>query len=510
MRVHPGETVSVPGQPPAWYDARSAELRIDAGRVLVPGVDDPRRVDLATATGRARHPVLVGVVLQLAARAAHSDPSIRFEGDPWSGALEAARTQRLLVADQATARQFLRAAGRHQVSTALRGGAMADAHPWLLEAALVLGLADAGVLAGADVGGLRRDLTTLLGTDRTARMEGLVARAVALDDHSQAGLVAIARELEALLDSSPDAPSDAVESAAAALDTAAADALATVHAASEGPTPAPRDPVTAARRHHAQNAHRTAYRQGRSEIDGTMHREPSEPLRREARSLARTLRAAIHPHTATEVRASTMPPGRLRLSEAMRAESQHARAVPVTAKPWRQLRRVEPLDRSLKVGLSWDVSRSRSTVHERACEAAWALAWASRIVGASFSAVAWNSAPSPVVWPSRVPTMVAYPPCHGASSGCAQSLRALDGALGLSESIGTRVVVVVSDGALPNRRHVEAEVAELVASGVRVVWLSDSPDSWSPGEARHIAVVPGASVVPGLTDVLAQALSEEG
>lgn len=510
MRVHPGETMSVPGQPPAWYDSASAELRIDAGRVLAPGVDDPRRVDLASAAGRARHPILVGVVLQLAARAAHSDPSIRLEADPWSGALEAARTQRLLVADQATARQFLRAAGRHQVSAALRGGATAGAHPWLLEATLVLGLAAAGVLAGADVGGLRHDLTELLGSDRAARVEGLVARAVALEDHSQADLVTIARELAALLDTSPGAATDAMKSAAAALEAAAADAFVSLHAASEGPTPAPRDPVTAARRHHAQNAHRTAYRHAGSEIDGTVHRDPSEPLRREARSLARTLRAAIHPPTATEMRASTVPPGRLRLSEAMRAESQHARAVPVTAKPWRQLHRIGPLDRSLKVGLSWDVSRSRSNVHERACEAAWALAWASRIVGASFSAVAWNSAPSPVVWPSRVPTTVAYPPCHGASSGCAQSLRALDGALGLSESVGTRVVVVVSDGALPNRRHVEAEVAELVAAGVRVVWLSDSPDSWCPGRARHITVGPGASVVPGLTGVLAHALSKEG
>lgn len=50
----------------------------------------------------------------------------------------------------------------------------------------------------------------------------------------------------------------------------------------------PGDSTTATR---PQSAPRTAYRQGRSELGGTVYRCLSEHLRREARSLARTLRA---------------------------------------------------------------------------------------------------------------------------------------------------------------------------------------------------------------------------
>ena len=509
VRVHPGETMGLVGAPAAWYDSTTALLRVDARRVLAAERDDPRFIELATAAGRARHPVLVGVILQLAARAAHSAPAAERELGPWGAALEAARTQHLLVAQQPSARPHLRAAGRHQLSTTLRGNVTRGVPDGLVEAVLVLGLSAAGVLSSAETSAVRRDLIALLGSDALTTADEIIHRAVKLADPDRDQLTALADALAEVLGVAAGAGHDTGATAAAALDASASEARAMLQAAARGTAPVPKDDLSAARRHHARSAHRTTYRQGRREAQGTVHRNPSQELRREARSLARALRAALHPPGATELHGSRTPPGRLRLSEAMRADSQRSRGVVMTAQPWRQLRRIEPVDHSLRIGLSWDVSRSRSNAHERASEAAWALAWAARIVGAHFSAVSWNSAVRPVVWPDRVPATVAYPPCQGSSSGCVQSLRALDGALDLSSASGTRVVVVVSDGALPNRRHVADEVAELRRSGVRIVWLSDQAGAWNPPRARPLTVDPDASIVAGLTTLLTQALKLE-
>jgi hypothetical protein len=415
----------------------------------------------------------------------------------------------VLIAQQPAARPYLRAAGRHQLSTTLRGNVAPGVPEGIVEAVLVLALSSAGVLTTAEATAVRREVLGLLDPATMTTADQIIRRAVALGDPDRAELPALAEALAEILGAAGGADTTG-STATAALDAAASETAAALQAATRGPAPAPRDDVSAARRHHARNALRTAYKQGRREAEGTIHRDPSEELRRAARSLARALRSALHPPSATELHGSPTPPGRLRMSEAMRADSQRSRGVAVTAQPWRQLRRIEPVDHSLRIGLSWDVSRSRSAVHERASEAAWALAWASRIVGAHFSAVSWNSTVSPVVWPDRVPATVAFPPCHGSSSGCVQSLRALDGALGLSSATGTRVIVVVSDGALPNRRHVTDEVRELRQSGVRVVWLADSAGTWSPPQASPFTVEPNAPIVAGLTTLLTQALTEDG
>ena len=450
VRVHPGETMSVPGQPPAWYDSASAELRIDAGRVLAPGVDDPRRVDLASAAGRARHPILVGVVLQLAARAAHSDPSIRLEADPWSGALEAARafsdcssrTRRPRASSfgRPVDTRFRCAAGwgdGRRASVAPRGDARARTRRcWgacrgRRRRAAPRPDGTAGKRSGS-AGGGPRSSSRCAGRSLAGRSR-----------HHRPGAGSAAGH------AGPGAATDAMKSAAAALGAAAADAFVSLHAASEGPTPAPRDPVTAARRHHAQNAHRTAYRHAGSEIDGTVHRDPSEPLRRRrpARWHARSVPPFTHPPppkcaprrcrqdgcgSPRQCEPSPSTPVRSPSRPSRGGIAPHRAPGPLSQGRAQLGRLAVALERA-RACLRGGVGTRLGVAHRRR------VLQCSRVELCS----------QPVVWPSRVPTTVAYPPCHGASSGCAQSLRALDGALGLSESVGTRVVVVVSDGALP-------------------------------------------------------------
>lgn len=182
------------------------------------------------------------------------------------------------------------------------------------------------------------------------------------------------------------------------------------------------------------------------------------------------------------------PPGRLRLAEAMRREAQLAAGAEITARPWLEQRRRSVEFPRLTVGLSWDISRSRSEIHAAMADFAWVLARAVRDIGASMAAIAWNSALTPVVWPGRVPDAVREPACSGPSTGCPQSLRALDGALGLSGAPGARMAVVATDGRIGNRRLVREEVASLAAAGVTVVWLTPRPDPLAPRGATPVVV----------------------
>lgn len=126
------------------------------------------------------------------------------------------------------------------------------------------------------------------------------------------------------------------------------------------------------------------------------------------------------------------------------------------------------------------------------------------------AAIAWNSNARPVVWPGHVPRHVIEPVCRGKSSGCPQSLRALDGALQLSGSTGPRVVVVLTDGRQPNHRYIDAEVEWLATSGVRVLWVTDRSDSWTPKRAERHWLGAGEDHAANLGRAICGIFSDDG
>jgi hypothetical protein len=191
----------------------------------------------------------------------------------------------------------------------------------------------------------------------------------------------------------------------------------------------------------------------------------------------------------------------------MRREAQRAAGAEVTAEPWLQPRRREVDQPPLRVGLSWDVSRSQSPVHSRMADLAWALAWAMAHIDGELAAVAWNSTTFPVVWPGRVPEEVVEPDCGGGSSACPQSLRALDGALDLRRVSGARMLIVATDGRLPARRFVNDEVWSLARIGVSVLWVTPEPDPYRPPGASAVVVTDPDSLVSTLGSAVCQALT---
>lgn len=197
-------------------------------------------------------------------------------------------------------------------------------------------------------------------------------------------------------------------------------------------------------------------------------------LHDQSRWLVSELRRARYRGTQrTEVRSPT-PPGRLRPAELMQQSAQIAMGLRPRATPWTQTRRRMVEKPRLVVGISADVSVSMQVAQAETARVTYALQQAVRLLGGSVASVAWDQSVHVVAQPGEWSPVVREVRCQGTSEGCPESLKALDRALGLTRAAsGTvRIVVVVTDGALPNFPAINAEVNRLAAAGVRVLWVA--------------------------------------
>lgn len=197
-------------------------------------------------------------------------------------------------------------------------------------------------------------------------------------------------------------------------------------------------------------------------------------LHDQSRWLISELRRARYRGTQrTQVR-STTPPGRLRPAELMQQSAQIAMGLRPRATPWTQTRRRMVEKPRLVVGISADVSVSMQVAQAETARVTYALQQAVRLLGGSVASVAWDQNVHVVARPGEWSPVVREVRCQGSSEGCPESLKALDRALGLTRAAsGTvRIVVVVTDGALPNYPAINAEVNRLAAAGVRVLWVA--------------------------------------
>lgn len=471
-----------------WYRPDLAEVRLPAGAVLAAGAE-PSRVDVTTAAGRRADPRLVGALSLAGAHAAHTRWAPPAGPDPALDLLERLRVVRIQLDETPTDRPWLRAAA----------GLIATG-PWPLVA--LLGLGRAGLLDGAETAPARAHLQERLGPGVVADVESVVAVAVAADDDAIDLLRAQAEALATLL-GAPDA-TDSPDST---------DELRRVLERVTQPSDEPGRHPSRPREEDLRLAERELAQAAAADVfsavaDGArdVRRDPDPQLRQAARALAGALRRARYRAAEVTLAPSLVPPGRLRLAEAMRREAQRAAGAEVTARPWLRPRRRAVDQPPLRVGLSWDVSRSRSRLHPRMAELAWALSWAMRHVGGELAAVAWNSRVSAVQWPGRVPAQVVEPPCGGRSSACPQSLRALAGALDLDEPGGVRVVIVATDGQVPNRRAIGAEADRLARDGVSVLWVTSEVDPRPPAGVVPVVLADPDTLVPTLGDAVCRLL----
>lgn len=491
----------------AEYADGDSEIRLDADSAFRRSrVDDPRRLDLSNPTERASRAGMVGLVVLQAGVAGHA-PRVPAELPShtrrWATLLAAVAASASVVRSRPAYRVWLRAA--LPVSCPIARPEQ-DA-PVIATTVWYCAQVAAGVLTAGEAERMQNRLLLLVGPSVLQRVRAVLRSAAVLSRNDTAVLVSLAEQLSEALDD-PDDHSG--EDAHVAADTSQDDIDRIAHISqSLLQPPSATDRAAADRQAEAdlrELTQRTAHRVFATRTRDDAGTPPSPELRAVARSLAVVLRAARIREPQRVRVPSPFPPGRTRLAELMRRDAQVAARTPLTAQPWRRLRREPTQEPELRVALSWDISASRAAVHEEMCELAWATAWAARRVEGAVAAVAWNDRPLPIVWPGIVPDRVARPVCGGRSAGCPESLRALDGALHLVGSPGLRLLLIASDGRVPNRRHVQSEVTRLTDDGVTVLWLSPAEPLWAPRGAAVLSLPPGAAlqiVADQLRDALA-------
>lgn len=204
-----------------------------------------------------------------------------------------------------------------------------------------------------------------------------------------------------------------------------------------------------------------------------VRRKVDAALQSETRALVAAIRRAEYRGVQRTRVAASSPPGRLRTGELMQRTGQVETGLRPRARPWRQtIRRVVPRPR-LTVGVSTDVSDTMQPLQRETARMTYALQQAVRMLGGSSAAVAWNSHPHLVARPGEAPATVREVACEGSSEGCPASIAALDGALGLTRAAGSvRVLVVVTDGMVPNYDAVNAKIDRLSSAGVHILWVA--------------------------------------
>ncbi|MFJ6753264.1 VWA domain-containing protein [Streptomyces sp. NPDC091266] len=536
----------------AWFDPALIKVTVNGAIALKDGVH-PDQIDPLSVSGRLRHPVIVG----MSAHEAGHARSTRWENWPESAGraviraavlLEEPRIEARHLQERPADRVFLRACASTIVLPA-QAAASPTYDRWRAAAgaALILGRADAGVLTATEVEPVRSAAESVLGSGDLSRLRALWQEVLALADGDQTGLLDVASRWVEVVGADPDddlpgigcAAGEPHESSHGEADgdplgaaVASVTVAASVHAQiSTGALPDPeqqrRLQEAAARRQkerRAEDAAQQAARQAaqrvfppapapssrrsrpRNPVRG--HRAPTPVERAAARRLGAALARARFRDTARVRVASTLPPGRLSGRDAMLGAAQSALGVPVTARPFRTVKRKRTDDPPVAVGVAVDVSGSMSAYTSIVASTAWMFAHGTREVAGKAATVAFGTAVTPIVSPGQPPSQVTEFHANDGNHRFTEAASALDGALGLSRQAGARVLVIVSDGHWEPEERIGGErlVRRLTKAGVHVLWFCLDPGSNVLPGARRLDVAQVADIPAALSAALVSAL----
>ncbi len=496
--IGPGATEIFDGQRPAgMFDHSAATLFVDATQVLAAAAD-PDRIDLRDPRDCARYPVLAGVTAHEVGHATHSARrgTMPKRAAMWASLLEEPRMEGRVVAENPRARSWLRASATHLLGP-INARSADEAARMLI---LVGGRIDAGVYEHSDL----PDLTALAGRFLSdEQVDVLVTQiriAVGLPDGDVEALVRCAHTIADVM-SSEDAEddggdelvehgSDDVPVSTGSNDHAAASADADVEEELAAALAAMArrsvdqlryaENVTAltSRAQHRRDLRRELAAQttaagaaARARTHRHSARRPTAAETQQSARLTRLLTRAADRGTYVRTIAQAAPPGRMNTRELVRREGQLAAGVTPTAAPWSSKRRRVVDVPPLTVGIAVDTSPSMEPVLEAAGVAAWMVRRAVRSRGGDAETMTWNS-DAAVLQVNPDNRRVLLPACEGTSEGLPEALLALDARLHLTAGTGPRLVVVISDGDIPNHHIVEQHLRRFTTSGAAVLWLT--------------------------------------
>lgn len=212
-------------------------------------------------------------------------------------------------------------------------------------------------------------------------------------------------------------------------------------------------------------------------------------------SLTEALRGAHTPVPVITTLASNTPRGRAQPRELVQLKAQQARGAVPTATPWRRLApSVDTKGRELTVAAVFDASVSMRAWLDAGTQLMWALTAATREIGGKAAAWCFGGEAFELIRPDTAPRSVPYLRSGApTSSGYADAVHAVAEAVRLDTGTGPRILLVVTDGALPDNgeyRRLQKEISRLATAGVRCLWIATSyyRDALEPGDVHRASV----------------------
>jgi hypothetical protein len=500
IRVHVGPGLA--GGSPGYYDIEAKTIVLDSDRCF-PGLA-PATIDLTDMRDHSRYLVGLGVLCHEAAHAAHTRwrPGPTWPGPVWRAAalLEDLRAEHAQISRRPLDVAWLRSASLALDVPDLRAYAKPVVGLWqaATAAALCPGRIDAGVLTATDTGvsEARDALFDAIGEELYLGLEAIWRAALTVADTDATAMYRLARQWCQLL-TGPAAVinaadpgrqgdlADAVWDAAAALETAAMPPLLLPG----GALGAREDDLPPCSDLFAYTAppKRTRPATG-SERSGAVR-------------LAKALTdAARSPRTATTV-STAAPPGRLQMRGALAGAAQRAAGVPVTAKPWKQVKRKRSPDPAAKVGIALDASGSMDVFFRPATTAAWMLAHAAKRTGGTAAAATFGERVRALILPGKVPARIPEPIVEWSTLHLDVVVDALDRALGLGvPDQHARLLFLITDGAIWDpERHVAAQCQRLQKAGCAVIQIMP-PRSIALAHCQAVEVADPLDSLRAITD----------
>ena len=169
--------------------------------------------------------------------------------------------------------------------------------------------------------------------------------------------------------------------------------------------------------------------------------------------------------------ASDLPPGRIRMREAMRGSAEQSMGRMSSAKPWRKTKRKRVDQPKLRVGIIVDVSGSMSAVVPTVSSTMWAVANAVHDVGGQAAGYSFGDSWNVVVEASKPPRQVSSFGEGGGTMNPGYAIQQAERDLAFDQA-GPRILVILSDGQWCGTREgdlADSELERLMASGVVVL-----------------------------------------
>lgn len=175
-------------------------------------------------------------------------------------------------------------------------------------------------------------------------------------------------------------------------------------------------------------------------------RDPSSEERAAATKMAAKLRKVVYPSRQRTKVLTPEPPGRINSRELVRLAQQIDSGIPITAKPFRIVKRAKTIHTPIKVGIMCDVSGSMARAQLPLAVTSWALADALHQVQGKVSVVLFGTNAYPIHSSRDRVTKIEVYDATGSHEDFESGFSLIDADLNFFDEDGARLLVIITDG----------------------------------------------------------------